>query len=224
MEIIFEDDYFLAVNKPPGLLMHKSKIARDAKENLQDLLQQYYGEKVFLVHRLDRKTSGVVLVAKNSKIAKNLSEQFVNHIPQKTYHAIVRGFITEPVVNDRDLEDDRGISQKAETKFNPLQTTCLKLISGKYSETRLTLVEAKPKTGRTHQIRKHLAQLRHYIVNDKPHGDCKLNKAFEMQLEIKHMMLHAKAIEFNHPVSGDKMTLEASYFKQFEELLRKFNS
>ena len=222
MEVLFEDEHFLAVNKPPGLLMHKSKIARDAKENLQSLLQEKQGEKVFLVHRLDRKTSGVVLVAKTSEIANNLSEQFAKHITQKTYHTIVRGFMEESVTNSRELEDDRGRFQTAETVFKPLKRVNVDLVSGKYSQTRLTFVEALPKTGRMHQIRKHLAQLRHYIVNDKPHGDCKLNKAFETQMNLNHMMLHARQIEFKHPVTNERMTIEAPYFENFERLLSYF--
>ena len=222
IELLHIQTEFAVVNKPPGLLMHKSAMARDVKENLQDVLEEQLGKKVYLVHRLDRKTSGCVLVAFNSETASFFAHQFKERLVEKEYHAIVRGHLKESVSNSRSLEDERGVMQEAETDFEPVKLTELGVCSGKYPTTRLTFLKAYPKTGRTHQIRKHLAQLRHYIVNDKPHGDCKLNKAMEQQMNFQHMMLHARSIAFIEPNQDEKTVIEASYFEQFSTLLRSF--
>lgn len=222
IDILYQDENFTAINKPPGLLMHPSSIARDVDENLQNILREQLGQKVYLVHRLDRKTSGVVLVALNSKTANLLALQFFEKTIQKTYWAIGRGHLLEDKLVTKALENENGNLQSAETSFIPLKTTEIELISGKYDKTRLSLIECSPKTGRTHQIRRHLGHLRHYIINDKPHGDCKVNKAFKEQLNYDHMMLHAKEIAFDHPISNERISIEAPFFEQFTSLLKSF--
>jgi tRNA pseudouridine65 synthase len=177
---------------------------------------------VFLVHRFDRKTSGLVLVALDSKTANRLAIQFAAKTIQKTYWAICRGHLQDSIVVEKALENDNGNFQDAETAFVPLKKTTLDICSGKYPTTRLSLIQCSPKTGRTHQIRRHLGNLRHYIINDRPHGDCKVNKAFKEQLDYNHMMLHAKEIEFDHPVTNERMTLQASFFQEFTKLLKVF--
>lgn len=220
--VLYRDEDLVVVNKPPGLLMHRSPMARDAKEVFQELLEEQLGQKVYLAHRLDRKTSGLVLVALSSSMARALGELFMHHQIQKTYHALVRGHLLEGITVTKALKNESEVLQDAQTEFRPLKHTVLDLSTGKYPTTRMSLIEAKPKTGRIHQIRRHLAHLRHYIINDKPHGDCKVNKAFKDQLGYHHMMLHAVQLEFEHPRSGQVMVVKAPYFEQFKELVQLF--
>ncbi len=222
ISVLYEDAFIAVVNKPNGLLMHFSAIALDVEENLKQQLSLQFDKKIFLIHRLDRKTSGLVIIAFDSKSAQHIANQFVEKTIHKTYWAICRGFMTEPKIVEKALENENGNLQDAETHFFPLKTVELEICTGKYANTRLTFVECQPKTGRTHQIRRHLAHLRHYIINDNPHGDCKVNKVFKEQLGYAHMMLHAKKIIFLHPITNEKMTLEAPIFEDFEKLLALF--
>lgn len=222
LQILYSDMDLVVVNKPPGLLMHRSPMARDAKEVFQELLEEQLGQKVYLAHRLDRKTSGLVLVALSSNMARELGEIFTHHRIQKTYHAIVRGHLLEATTVTKPLKNENEVFQEAKTEFRPLGNAVLDFSTGKYPTTRVSLIEAKPQTGRIHQIRRHLAHLRHYIVNDKPHGDCKVNKAFKDQLGYHHMMLHAVQLEFKHPRTDEAMVVKAPYFEQFEKLAKSF--
>jgi len=222
IEILYQDEYFIAINKPHGLLMHPSSIARDVEETLQSVLETQLDRKVYLVHRLDRKTAGLVLVALDSNTARLLSELFANKTIEKTYWAICRGHLLENTIVNKALENENGNLQTAETAFSPLKYAALETSTGKYPTTRLSLIECRPKTGRTHQIRRHLGNLRHYIVNDRPHGDCKVNKAFKEKLGYNHMMLHAKKIEFINPITKKPMLIEAPFFEEFNRLLKVF--
>jgi tRNA pseudouridine65 synthase len=222
--ILYQDEQLAVVNKKHGLLMHASFIALDAEENLKDLLEEQLGKKVFLVHRLDRKTAGAVIVAFDTLTANQLCIDFADKKVDKTYWAICRGHLKDEILVEKALENENGNFQDAETFFKPLAWTELDIITGKYQKTRLSLVECKPKTGRMHQIRRHLAHLRHYIINDKPHGDCKVNKVFKEQLNIEQMMLHAKAIVFQHPKTNQNIRIDAPFFEQFEQLLLHFNN
>lgn len=221
--ILYHDEFLAVINKRPGLLMHPSAIARDAEENLKDLLEIQLDRKVFLVHRLDRKTSGAVIVAFDALSAQNLGNQFMEKSISKTYYAICRGLLKEEMTVTKSLENENGNMQDAETHFIPLKSTELDISTGKYPKTRISLIECQPKTGRMHQIRRHLAHLRHYIINDKPHGDCKVNKVFKDNLGYHCMMLHAKKVEFTHPKTQNRIIIEADFFEEFERLLKVFN-
>jgi len=220
LDILFEDDELLVINKPPGLLMHASSIARDVDENLVDLLKEQLSYPIFTVHRLDRKTSGAVIIGKKSKVASALAEQFASRVIEKRYLAITRGYLLKEVFLDYSLKNENGNPQNAQTLFKPLKYAEIDIETAKYPTTRFTLVEAYPKTGRMHQIRRHLAHLRHYIVNDKPHGDCKLNNAFTRDLGYKTMMLHAERITFIHPISKEQLVIKAPLPKEFDYLER----
>lgn len=222
IEVIYQDEQLAVVNKPHGLLMHLSSIALDVEENLKDLLELQFDKKIYLVHRLDRKTAGLVIIAFDLESAQHLGNQFAERLIQKTYWAICRGQLTENKIVTKSLENENGNLQDAETHFIPLRSTELNISTGKYPTTRLTLIECYPKTGRMHQIRRHLAHLRHYIINDKPHGDCKVNKVFKDQLLFNNMMLHAKKIHFKHPKTNVEIELEAPLFDEFQRLLSIF--
>jgi tRNA pseudouridine65 synthase len=222
IEIIYQDDFLVVVNKAPGLLMHKSFIAKEVEENLKDKLSQQLGVPIFLVHRLDRKTAGLVVCAFDKETARHLADQFARKEVRKVYLAICRGHLAASITINKPLENERGNLQDAETYFEPLAYAELAICTGKYPSTRLSLVACKPRTGRMHQIRRHLAHLRHYIINDKPHGDCKVNKVFKDELSLDHMMLHASEMDLIHPKTKKNIHLKASFFEQFAQLHRFF--
>ncbi|MCU4175043.1 pseudouridine synthase [Carboxylicivirga sp. N1Y90] len=219
LEIIYQDEYFVAINKPHGLLVHRSPIAADAEEFALQLLRDQLQRKVFPIHRLDRKTSGILLFALSSEVAAKLQACLEDELTQKIYLAIVRGHFPETIDVDYPLTNDSGKTQEAFTSFRNLKHTELEIPFGKFNTSRYSLIEAKPKTGRMHQIRKHLNHLRHPIIGDRPHGCNKQNKLFKERWNMMTMLLHAKQLKITHPISGEDLVLKAPLFSTFEEMI-----
>lgn len=209
----------MAINKPHGLLVHRSRIAAEADIFALQLLRDQINQRVYPVHRLDRKTSGVLLFGLNQPSLSAMQSLFANQEADKMYHAIVRGFFPENMVVDHPLTNDSGKTQEAITHFKLLKTSELPLPFGKHSTSRYSLIEAKPKTGRMHQIRKHCNHLRHPIIGDRPHGCNKQNKLFKEKWNMTTMMLHAKELAFNHPKTGQPITLKAEPHSEFKRML-----
>ncbi len=204
LKILFEDEYLIAINKPSGLLVHKTSIAAHETVFALQLLRDQIGQHVSPVHRLDRPTSGVLLFSKKEGILPMLKEQFADRSIQKTYLAIVRGIpVIKSALIDHPLTSERsGKLQEAKTHYTVLKETEIPFdTTGRYPTSRYSLLELKPETGRTHQIRRHLAHLRHYILGDKKHGDNKQNQFFEKQFGLENLLLHAEKLEFKHPIS-----------------------
>src|SRR5262249_15438150 len=155
----------LAVNKPAGLLVHRSAIAADEDDFLLERLAAQVPGPLFLVHRLDRATSGVVLLARSRAFAGELGRQFMERRVLKRYLAVVRGWPAEHGVIDHALPDvrERGPRKAAITRWRTLATTTVPIAIGKYPEQRYALLEAIPETGRYRQIRKHLHHVSHHI-------------------------------------------------------------
>lgn len=219
LEIIYQDDYLVAINKPHGLLVHRSWIAAQETVFALQLLRDQIQKKVFPVHRLDRKTSGVLLFALDKETAKMMQEEFSQQRVSKKYIAIVRGFFPEKIEVDYPLTNDRNKKQDAITFFQKIKTTELELPFGKYPTSRYSLIHAFPKTGRQHQIRKHLNHLRHPIIGDRPHGCNKQNRLFKEKWEMKTMLLHGKELRVKHPYSQKELVLEAAFSKEFERMM-----
>lgn len=219
LEIIYKDEEIVAINKPNGLLVHRSPIASRetvfAVQTLRDQLEQ----DVFLIHRLDRKTSGVLLFALNREVARELTEQFVDRTVSKRYLAIVRGYFPESVTVDYDLTNDRGKVQDAVTEFKRLCTTELDIPLGNHNTSRYSLIEARPFTGRQHQIRKHCSHLRHPIIGDRPYGCSKQNRLFKVRWNMMTSLLHAKELRLRHPVDGRELILEAGLNPEFVRMI-----
>jgi len=215
LEIIYQDDYLVAINKPHGLLVHQSPIARDADEFAIQLLRDQIGKKVFPVHRIDRKTSGVLLFALNKDINKSLTEQLTLKTVDKKYWAIVRGYAPDTLSIDYALYKDNGVLQDAQTDIITLARAEIAVPSGKHATSRYTFLEAHPHTGRMHQIRKHLAHILHPIIGDRPHGCNKQNKIWLEQFNMNTMMLHARSLTFTHPVTEKSITLTATPHSEF---------
>ncbi|GAB2538712.1 pseudouridine synthase [Rufibacter soli] len=213
LEIIFEDAHYVAINKPNGLLVHRTRIAEEKKEFALQLLRDQLGLRVHAVHRLDRGTSGVLLFAKSPEATVPLVKAFAERQPDKTYYAIVRGYAPENGTIDSPIRPDKDHQHKeaqdAVTHFSRLATVELPIAVGRYQTARYSLVKIKPETGRMHQIRKHFAHLRHYIIGDKKHGDWRHNLMFLEQLESPFLLLHAASLKFEHPFTGQTLELKA---------------
>src|SRR5690554_1328368 len=218
LEIIYRDDYLIAINKPHGLLVHPSSIARNADEFALQLLRDQIGQRVYPAHRLDRKTSGVLLFALDKTTNQSLTQQFTAKTLVKKYWAIVRGFTPEKLTIDYALKKDNGVLQTAVTHLKTIQHAEADWPSGKHLTTRYSFIEVSPETGRMHQIRKHLAHIFHPIINDRPHGCNKQNKLWLEKFEMKTMMLHARSLTFTHPVNAQEIQLTAQPSKSFVEV------
>ena len=219
LEIIYQDEYLVAINKPHGLLVHRSPIAADATAFAVQILRDQLGRMVYPVHRLDRKTSGVLLFALHDALNSKMQVQFSDGKVRKHFHAIVRGFTPDSMDIDYPLKRDDGVVQDAFTSFITLQKTELDIPSGKHATSRYSLINLAPTTGRMHQLRKHMAHVFHPIIGDRPHGCNKQNKFFLEYFQMNSMLLHAKEISFFHPVTGDEILIAADYQSEFKRML-----
>ena len=229
LEIVYRDEYMVAINKPAGLLVHKSYLARKEKYFAMTMLRDQIGQYVYPIHRLDRPTSGVLLFALSSEVARLLSEQFSERSVEKGYLAMVRGYLLGndtldyPLkeeldkIADKDAQQDKE-AQEAVTRWHHLLQGEYDAPIGKYDKARFSLVALKPLTGRKHQLRRHLAHLRHPIMGDTTHGDGKQNKYFKAHLGEQRLMLHAAQLRFNHPVSGEGIELLAPIPESFTNI------
>ena len=225
IEIVYEDKYLIVVNKPNNVLIHESHYARNIRETtLLEFLEQQLGYPVYPAHRLDRKTSGIILLLKQKENVSQFQELFTSNQIQKTYYAIVRGFspasgtIDSPVKND-----DTGIYKDALTNYQSITNIELNIPVHPYDKSRYSLVQLTPKTGRMHQLRKHLSKISHPIVGDYKYGDRFHNRMFETEFSCIYMFLHAFQLEFIHPITNEKLQLTANFPSDWEKLFTKFN-
>ena len=224
LEILFQDEYLVAINKPHGLLVHRSPIAADASEFAIQLLRNQISQKVFPVHRLDRKTSGVLLFALNDEVNRLMQETFMNKKVAKKYLALVRGFTSESGTIDYALTNYDGKTQDAITHYKTMETFDIQVPFGKQPSSRYSLVEIAPETGRMHQIRKHFAHIFHPIIGDRPHGCNKQNKLFLEKWDMNKMLLHAQEICFIHPISNETIRIQAEMQEDFKRILGSFRN
>jgi len=229
LPILYQDDVLVAINKPHGLLVHRSPIAADASEFAVQLLRNQLGQRVYPVHRLDRKTGGVLLFAFTEAMNAAMQQQFMNGQTHKTYLAIVRGYTPDTLTIDYPLRRDdgngAGVLQEAVTHLKTSQRTEIPLPFGKHETSRYSLVELTPETGRMHQLRKHLAHVLHPIIGDRPHGCNKQNRLFLEQFDMNTMLLHARQLRFQHPSTNETITIDAPVQTEFARMLAVlFNS
>jgi len=224
LDIVYEDDWLLAVNKPAGLLVHRSGIAAGETDFLLDRVQAHAGAAVYLAHRLDRATSGVVLLAKSRGIAGDLGRQFMQRRVVKTYLAVVRGWPENEGVIDYPLPDvrERSPRKPALTRWRTLATTTVPIALGKYPEQRYALVAAMPQTGRYRQIRKHFHHVSHHLVGDTSHGRGDHNRLWRMHFGAHRMLLHAWCLALAHPVSDAAIEFRASFDATWTGVLSRF--
>ncbi|MBF9253592.1 pseudouridylate synthase [Pontibacter sp. 172403-2] len=226
LEIIYEDAQYVAINKPNGLLVHRTRIAEEKKEFALQLLRDQLGYHLYPVHRLDRGTSGVLLFAKSADAAVPLVNAFKLRETDKVYFAVVRGYspledtIDSPIRPDKDHK--AKAPQDAVTHYTRLATVELPIPVGRYATARYSLVKVKPETGRMHQIRKHFAHIRHYVIGDKRHGDWRHNRMFLEELHSPALLLHAAQLVFEHPYTGRPVSIKAQFPDNMRRLCRHF--
>ena len=225
IEIVYEDKDIIAVNKPKGMVVHPANgnpdgtLVNSLIAICKNSLSGIGGEiRPGIVHRLDKDTSGIIIVAKNDKSHINLSEQIKNHEAKKTYIALVRGIVKE---NEATINMPIGRSQKdrkkmAVNKNGKEAITHFKVIK-RYPNDNCTLLEINIETGRTHQIRVHLSQIGYPIIGDEIYSNGK-NK-----WNIKGQCLHAKSLKIKHPTTGKEMTLEADLPEYFKNIINELD-
>ncbi len=225
VEILFEDDYIIIVNKPNNILIHNSYYARNIKDDtLLEKLNSQYGQHFFPIHRLDRKTSGVLVLAKHKEHVSIFQQLFNSKEIKKSYLGIVRGIVTETVVIDSPVKNpDSLIYKEAETYCEPLYTTQLDIPVHPYETSRYSLVKLKPRTGRMHQLRIHMNKISHPIIGDYEYGDRFHNRMFENEFNCKNLFLHAYSIHFTHPISNENIIIKASLPRDWNMILKIFS-
>ncbi len=212
LDILYFDDHFVAINKPPGILVHLTRLSEDTVSVAQQLTAQL-GLRIFPIHRLDRGTSGVLIFGKTAAAAGALAEHFREKTVGKKYLAVLRGYVAESDTIDYALSDPETGKEKqpAITHYRRLGQVELPFsVDPKFPTTRYALVEAEPETGRRHQIRKHFAHIFHPVLGDRRHGDVKHNNYLRDAFGLERLLLHAHRLEFLHPFSGNAVCIDAA--------------
>ena len=223
--VLYADAQLAVVDKPARLMAHDSGLARGENDFLADRLRAQFGRPVHLIHRLDRATSGCLLLAFDKDTARALGEQFMTRAVEKTYLAVCRGW-PEPAEDliDHPLDGGPGKPEKkpAQTAYRVLATGAMPWAYGEHAESRFALVECTPHTGRFRQIRRHLKHRHHHLIGDTSHGDGARNRMFRMHLGVHRMLLHAWRLAFTHPGDGRTLRVEAPLDAEFGKALSAF--
>ena len=233
LEILYQDEHLVVINKPSGLLVHKSPIDKRETNFALQILRDQIGEYVYPVHRLDKPTSGVLIFALSSNVAKLLSEAFRANEIKKEYMAVVRGYTEYEELIDYDLKvildkkadrdrDQNKEPQSAQTYYERLKIMELPYPVSRYPVARYSLVKLYPKTGRKHQLRRHMKHILHPIVGDTKYGRNEHNRLFREKFDCHRLLLHASRIYFTHPITQKFLVIDARMDKTFRRVVQLF--
>lgn len=219
LEIIYQDESVVLVNKPEGLPIHMTQGMPHDADYLTKVIGKQLNCSVYNVHRLDAKTSGIVLLALSPEMAHELALQFEQKKVSKTYHAIVREVPGSGTFDNKVKNQGKRGSKNAVTHYRTLKTVSTSICYKEFENISLSLVEVTPETGRWHQIRQHFAQARFDIIGDNNHGDRMLNKMIAEKTDISRLLLHASCLSFEHPISKEVRTFTSELPESFNLLL-----
>lgn len=218
LSILRQSERWVAVDKPSRLLVHRTQWAPD-RESCLTLVRDQLGKKVYPIHRLDRATSGVVLFALDRSSASELSQLFRERQVRKIYYAVVRGYAEPSGLIEKAVKKTKdSAAVDAQTAYTRLATAEMPWTVGKFPSGRYSLMRLEPRTGRFHQLRKHMHSVSHPIVGDTIYGDGKHNRAFREHLKIRSLMLAARAMEFTDPKTSEKVRIEAPWNEDWEKI------
>ena len=214
---MYQDAHVVAIDKPAGLLVHRTGLDAGETRFAVQLLRDQIGRPVWPAHRLDKGTSGVLLFALDAGVARQLATAFEAGAVRKSYQAMVRGWPPDAGLIDHplarlpdDARNSRSLDvQPARTRFRVLERTTLPLPDRGFAHTRVALLELTPDTGRRHQLRRHCKHMAHPIIGDATHGKGPLNRAVAALLGVQRLWLHASELALVHPTGGQPLSLQA---------------
>lgn len=229
LPVVYEDDCLIVIHKPTGMFVHRSAEDRSETNFVLQIVRDMVGGFVFPVHRLDRATSGILLLAKSREVAALLSQMFANRLVSKTYEALVRGHCGErgvievPMISARGRDKPKGHPfrepQEAVTTFERQERYDIPMMSDRYPTTRCSLISAQPLTGRYHQIRRHCNYISHPIIGDSSHGDSRQNRFYTANFNCQRMMLAAVKVRLQHPVADETLEIVCPPNESFTAVL-----
>ena len=224
LTILWHDAHAIAVYKPAGWLVHRTGLDAGETRFVVQTLRDQIGQHVYPVHRLDKGTCGVLLLALHSAAARQLSMAFAGHAVRKRYLALVRGWAPDTAEVDHPLRpDDAPPDAPAQSAHTRVQ--CLALFDWpeaadpRFPSTRVSLAEAWPTTGRRHQVRRHLKHIAHPIIGDATYGKGRHNRLFQERFGCRRMLLACTALRLTHPVTGQPFTLAAPLADDFASVI-----
>ena len=226
LEIIYQDNYCLLVTKPNNVLVHHAHHSRNKIDevSLIQLIENQFGKRYYPIHRLDRKTSGIILLASKREYVASFQALFTNNEIQKIYYGVVRGFSQEHLIIDSPVKGrDALVYKDAETQLKLLDKITLEIPVKPYKSSRYSLVELKPKTGRMHQLRIHMNKVSTPLINDAKYGDKNHDLMYAKEFGWKNLFLHAGSLEFIHPFTNKKLILKSSFSEDWIQLFQKFS-
>jgi tRNA pseudouridine65 synthase len=231
LPLLYQDDALVVIDKPSGLLVHRSPIDRHETRFAVQMLRDQLSRRVFPVHRLDKGTSGALAFALDRETATALATQFAGQQVRKTYLAIVRGWPAPSGVIDHPLEavQDAYVAvgehgaKPSRTAFRTIATVELPVRVDRYPTSRYALVELEPATGRRHQLRRHLAHVSHPIVGDSTYGKGRHNRLFAERFGVRRLLLACVRLEFAHPQTGAPVVVNADPGPEFATLARQLD-
>ena len=227
IDILYRDEHIVAVNKPAGMMVHRSRLAAGEKKLALQTVRDMIGRHVYPVHRLDKPASGVLVFGLHPGAASRLIASFAARAVKKTYLVVVRGFsdpegtVDYPLTKFPDKKEPGNILQQAQTSYQRLAIAELPHRLGRFDTVRYSLLAVYPRTGRMHQIRRHFHHISHPVIGDTVYGDGRHNRIFRTQFNCRRLLLAAVEITFPHPYTGETITISAPMNDPFSTMLRR---